>query len=93
MEKPHLQNLPPHIPSLDQTLYRTVDVEAYVHVDTNRYSVPERPIGKEVEVHKLWDHIQIYWKHQKVADHERLIDKREARSTAKGHHLPLHHLS
>jgi transposase len=90
MEKAHLQSLPPYIPPVYQTLYRGVDVAGYVHVDTNRYSVPERLIGKEVEVHKLWDRIEIFWKQQKVADHERLIDKREARSTAKGHHLPLY---
>jgi len=90
MEKPLLKSLPPYIPPIYQTLYRGVDVEGYVHVDTNRYSVPERLVGKEVEVHKLWDRIEIYWKQQKVADHERLLDKREARSTAKGHHLPLY---
>jgi transposase len=90
MEKPYLQILPPYIPPVYQTLYRGVDVTGYVHVDTNRYSVPERLIGKEVEVHKLWDRIEIFWKQQKVADHERLIDKREARSTIKGHHLPLY---
>lgn len=90
MEKPHLQSLPPHIPPVYQTLYRVVDVAGYVHVDTNRYSVPERLIAKEVEVHKGWNRIEIFWKHQKVADHERLIDKRETRITAKGHHLPLH---
>ena len=90
MEKPFLKSLPPYIPPVYQTLYRGVDVEGYVHVDTNRYSVPERLVGKEVEVHKLWDRIEIYWKQQKVADHERLLDKREARSTAKGHHLPLY---
>lgn len=90
MEKPYLQSLPPFIPPVYQSLHRGVDVEGYVHVDTNRYSVPERLIGKEVEVHKLWDLIEIFWKQQKVAEHERLIDKREARSTLKGHHLPLH---
>jgi transposase len=90
MEKPCLQSLPPYIPPVYQTLYRGVDVAGYVHVDTNRYSVPERLIGKEVEVHKLWDRIEIFWKNHKVADHERLIDKREARSTVKGHHLPLY---
>lgn len=57
--------------------------------DTNRYSVPEKLVGKEVEVHKLWDRIEIFWKNQKVADHQRLIDKRETRITAKGHHPPL----
>jgi len=80
----------PYLPPVYQTFHRGVDVEGYVHADTNRYSVPERLVGKEVEVHKLWDRIEIYWKQQKVADHERLIDKREARSTAKGHHLPLY---
>jgi transposase len=89
MEKPHLQSLPPYIPPVYQTLYRGVDVAGYVRVDTNRYSVPERLIGKEVEVHKSWDRVEIFWKHQKVADHERLIDKRETRSTLKGHHPPL----
>jgi hypothetical protein len=90
MEKPRLQSLPPYIPPLYQSLHRVVDVEGYIHVDTNRYSVPERLIGKEVEVHKLWDRSEIFWKQQKVAEHERLIDKRETRSTIKGHHLPLY---
>jgi transposase len=58
VEKPYLQTLPPYIPPVYQTLYRGVDVEGYVHVDTNRYSVPERLIGKEVEIHKLWDRIE-----------------------------------
>ena len=53
MEKPHLTPLPPYIPPVYQTFHRTVDMEGYVHVDTNRYSAPERLIGHEVEVHKL----------------------------------------
>jgi transposase len=89
MEKPHLNPLPPYIPPVYQTFYRGVDVAGYVQVDTNRYSVPERLIGKEVEVHKVWDRIEIFFKNQKVADHPRLIDKRETRITAKGHHPPL----
>ena len=89
MEKPHLNTLPPYIPPVYQTFYRGVDVAGYVQVDTNRYSAPERLIGKEVEVHKVWDRIEIFFKNQKVADHPRLIDKRETRITAKGHHPPL----
>ena len=80
--------LPPYIPPVYQTLYRTVDVAGYVQVDTNRYSVPERLIGKEVEVHKLWDRVEVFFKNQKVADHPRLLDKRETRITEKGHHPP-----
>jgi transposase len=90
MEKPYLTPLPPYIPPVYQTFYRTVDVEGYVHVDTNRYSVPERLTGEEVEVHKLWDRIEVFFKNRKVADHPRLIDKRETKVTASGHHEPLH---
>jgi transposase len=90
MEKPHLTPLPPYIPPVYQTFDRTVDLEGYVHVDTNRYSAPERLIGKEVEVHKLWDRIEVFFKNQKVADHPRFIDTREGRVTALGHHAPLY---
>jgi transposase len=89
MEKPHLTPLPPYIPPVYQTFYRTVDLEGYVHVDTNRYSAPERLIGKEVEVHKLMDRIEVFFKNQKVAEHPRLLDKRDTRVTASGHHSPL----
>ena len=88
MEKPHLHPLPPYIPPVYLTLYRTVDVAGYVPVDTNRYSVPERLMGKEVEVHKLWDRVEVFFKNQKVSDHPRFLDKRETRITAKGHHPP-----
>jgi transposase len=50
MEKPCLQSLPPYIPAVYQTLYRVVDVEGYVHVDTNRYSVPD-PGGRKILLH------------------------------------------
>jgi transposase len=88
MEKSHLTPLPAYIPPVYQTLYRTVDVSGYVPVDTNRYSVPERLVGKEVEVHKLWDRVEVFFKNQKVAEHSRLLDKRETRVTAPGHHPP-----
>jgi transposase len=90
MEKRHLIPLPSHIPPVYETLYRTVDVEGYVLVNTNRYSVPERLIGKQVEVHKSWDRVHVFFKHKKKADHLRLIEKRETRVTAKGHHSSLH---
>ncbi len=92
MEKPHLTPLPLHIPPVYLTFDRTVDLEGYVHVDTNRYSAPERLIGKEVEVHKLWDRIEVFFKNQKVADHPRVMDKRETRVTASDHHTPLRRL-
>jgi hypothetical protein len=89
MEKPHLTPLPPYSPPVYQTFYRTVDVAGYVQVDTNRYSVPERLLGKEVEIHKLMERIEVFFKNQKVADHPRLLDRRETRITAPLHHAPL----
>ncbi len=89
MEKPFLRPLPAYVPPIYQTLHRVVDVEGYVHVDTNRYSVPERLIGKKVEVQKHADQVIVVFNHQKVASHPRMIDKRDHRVTDPGHHRPL----
>lgn len=89
LEKSQLQRLPPYIPPVYQPLYRIVDLEGYIAVDTNRYSVPERLVGKRLEVHKSWERIMVFFQSKKAADHPRLIDKREGRITAKGHHPPL----
>jgi len=51
--------------------------------------VHERLIGEEVEVHKHWERIEIFHKNRKAADHLRIMDKRDSRLTAKGHHSPL----
>jgi transposase len=90
MEKPHLKPLPPYIPPMYQTFHRIVDVEGYVRVDTNRYSVPERLIGKNVEVQKHCDKVTVVFDRKKVAEHKRAIGKRETRVTDAGHHQPLH---
>lgn len=89
LEKPHLTALPPYIPPVYQSFYRVVDVEGYVHLDTNRYSAPERLIGKQLEVQKHWDRVLIFFQNQKVADHPRLIGKRRGRLTDPRHHQPL----
>lgn len=89
MEKPYLRPLPPYVPPIYQTLHRVVDVEGYVHVDTNRYSVPERLIGKKVEVQKHADKVIVVFDHKKVASHPRVIDKRDHRVTDPAHHSPL----
>jgi hypothetical protein len=90
IEKPHLNPLPLHMPPVYKTLQRIVDMSGYVTVDTNRYSVPEHLCGQPVEVLKSWDHVTVYHKFTKVAEHKRIIDKRDGKVIAKGHHLPLH---
>lgn len=88
LEKPRLQVLPPYVPPAYKPMHRLCDVEGYVTVDTNRYSVPERLMGKRLEVHKSWDHIQVYFGRRKAAHHRRVIDNRGVRITAPGHHAP-----
>jgi hypothetical protein len=88
IEKPHMNPLPVYVPPVYETHYRIVDVAGYVNMETNRYSVPERLIGKQVEIHKSWDRVRVFFKQKMVADHLRLIGKRETRITAKGHHPP-----
>lgn len=89
MEKPTLIALPAYIPPVYQSGFRVVDVEAYVTLDTNRYSVPERLIAQTVEVLKYPDRVRILYQHDQVADHPRLIGKRDGKVTAPGHHQPL----
>jgi len=89
MEKPHLLPLPPYIPPVTQIHYRMVDTQGYVHLDTNRYSVPERLLGEKVAVHKRPEQVLIFHGQQLVAEHARLIGQREAIVLDKAHHTTL----
>ncbi len=85
LEKPHLRPLPAHLPPVYQAFTRTVDVEGYVYLDTNRYSAPERLIGKTVEVHKTLQRVRVFFRHREVANHPRLVGKRHAQHTLPEH--------
>jgi transposase len=89
MEKPYLKPLPVYIPPIYETTHRIVDVAGYVNLDTNRYSVPERLIGKKVEVQKHPENVVVVFNHKQVASHQRIIGKRESHVTQPGHHGPL----
>ena len=89
LEKPHLQPLAAHIPPVYKTHQRIVDMSGFVTVDTNRYSVPEALCGQKVEVLESFTRIDVYHNHRKVAEHQRLIDKKDAKVVAAGHHLPI----
>jgi len=88
LEKPYLLPLPPHLPPVYQAFTRIVDVEGYVFLDTNRYSVPERLIGKKVEVYKYPEQVKVLFRHREVAEHPRLIGKRFGQNTLKAHRRP-----
>ena len=86
IEKPSMKPLPPYLPPVYQCLFRVVDISGYVSVETNRYSVPERLIGKRVEIHKSWDGIEAFFADRRVADHRRAIGKSDARILDPAHH-------
>jgi len=85
MEKPFLKPLPVYIPPVYVTCYRIVDIKGYIHLDTNRYSVPYQLIGEQVEVHKHQEKVLIYQGRKKVAQHQRVVDKRNRRTTDASH--------
>ena len=86
IEQPHLVPLPDALPPVYELLERVVDLHGYVSVDTNRYSVPERFVGKSVAVYKLPAEIHVCRKDSTIAVHRRLIGQRDARSILPGHH-------
>src|SRR6266568_2036175 len=60
VEQLHLKPLPVWVPPVYLLHQRLVDVEGYVSVETNRYSVPDDLIGRHVEVRQTKDQIEIY---------------------------------
>jgi hypothetical protein len=86
MEKPHLKSLPAVLPAVYDVFDRVVDLYGFVSVDVNRYSVPERLVGKTVTVYKHYARIEIHYRRVSVASHPRLVGVRDARHTLPGHH-------
>ena len=86
MEKPNLQPLPRVLPPVYEVLERVVDLYGYVSVDTNRYSVPERLVGRAMSVYKYPTEIVIYLRGSEICRHPRIMGQRDARSTLAGHH-------
>jgi transposase len=89
MEKPYLRPLPAALPPVYEVLERVVDLSAFVSLDTNRYSVPPRLIGKSVSVYKYPDQLQIFHRGQLVVTHLRVLDRRRAKQALPEHHQPL----
>lgn len=89
LERPYLKPLPLHIPLVFTTAYRIADQEGYVSLDTTRYSVPERLVGKQLEVRKLASRVQVFFQGRLVADHARVLEARDTRVTDPAHHAPL----
>ncbi len=86
LEWPCLCRLPAVLPPVYEVLERVVDLYGFVSVDTNRYSVPERLVGKTVTVYKHYERVEIHHRAAVVASHDRVIGERDVRKTLPGHH-------
>jgi transposase len=86
LERPALRRLPAVLPPVYEVLDRVVDLYGFVSVDTVRYSVPERLVGKTVTVYKHYERVEIHHRGARVAGHDRVIGERDVRRTLLGHH-------
>jgi len=88
VERLHLQPLPAWIPEPYRLHQRLVDVEGYVALHTNRYSVPLDWIGRRVEVRETKDQMEIQLDARHLVRHRRLAEAEHQRIRLPGHHPP-----
>lgn len=86
-ERMHLRPLPVHIPEPERIEVRTVDVEGFVSVDANRYSVPADWIHRQVQVRIGQDRVEID-KGAKTIVHARVLLPTGQRTQLKEHRRP-----
>lgn len=87
-ERTHLQPLPPWIPEPYLVHHRIVDVKGYVALDTNRYSVPEDWIGRQVQVRETQERLEIQTQRAPEVIHQRVVDPCAKRTTLPEHRRP-----
>jgi hypothetical protein len=85
LEQRHLKPLPVWIPEVYRLHQRTVDVEGYVALHSNRYSVPVAWIGRQVEVRETKDKIEMQLDARNIVTHERIPDQQHQRITLVAH--------
>jgi transposase len=88
IERPHLKPLAAWIPEVYRLHHRMVDVEGYVSLNTNRYSVPPSFIGRRVEVRETRDHVEIELDARHIVKHQRVATPDQVRVTLPEHRPP-----
>src|SRR5207247_1073671 len=89
VERLHLKPLPAWIPEVYRLHQRLVDIEGYVALNSNRYSVPVDWIGRRVEVRETKDKIEIQLDARRLVTHRRIAEAKDQRVTL-GEHRPPH---
>jgi len=88
VERLHLKPLPAWIPEVYRLHQRLVDIEGYVALHTNRYSVPVEWIGRRVEVRETKDKIEIQRDARRLVTHRRIAEAEHQRITLAEHRPP-----
>ena len=88
VERLHLQPLPAWIPEVYRLHQRLVDIEGYVALHTNRYSVPVDWIGRRVEVRETRDKIEIQLDARHLVTHTRIAEAEYQRVMLAAHRPP-----
>jgi transposase len=88
VERLQLKPLPAWIPEVYRLHQRLVDVEGYVALHSNRYSVPASWIGRRVEVRETKDKIEIQLDARNLVVHKRIMESEGLRITLAEHRLP-----
>jgi len=88
VERLHLQPLPAWIPEVYRLHQRLVDIEGYVALHSNRYSVPLDWIGRRVEVRESKDKIVMQLDPRRLVTHRRIAEAEHQRITLAEHRPP-----
>lgn len=88
VERLHLKPLPAWIPEVYRLQQRLVDIEGYVALNSNRYSVPVEWIGRRVEVRETKDKIEIQLDARRLVTHRRIAEAEHQRITMAQHRPP-----
>jgi transposase len=88
VEQRHLRPLPVWIPEVYRLQERLVDVEGYVALHSNRYSVPVTWIGRRVEVRETKDQVEIQLDARNLVTHTRIAEAEHQRVTLAQHRPP-----
>ncbi len=79
---------PDFVPEVYTLHQRIVDAEGYVSVRGNRYSVPYKLIGRQMEVRESKERVDVFDGPRQVASHGRLVDPSDVRVTLPEHRPP-----
>jgi len=88
VERQHLKPLPVWIPEVYRLQERIVDVEGYVALNSNRYSVPFTWIGRRVEVRETKNQVVIQLDARNAVTHQRVAEAEYQRITVAAHRPP-----